>query len=478
MEKVLALTPIILPLIGVLLVLFVDRYSERGRGAVSVVYTAILFAGSAAYTASLQGDVSPLSFGPIVLDAPGMVIVSLVFFIGALVLLYSQSYKRDEFDAVYFVAYFLFMSTMNGLATSYNIVVMFVFLEAATVISAFLVLYSRTTRAVRAATIYLAISIFEVILIIVAVFVLYSQTGTVDLLAMQPDRISDSYRVPLTLLLLFGFGTKAGLLPLSFFWLPPAHAEAPSSISATMSGIMIKAGVLATAKAIFTLYPVLDVHTIALVVGGFGAANMLVGVVAAALSYDIKRLLAFHSISQMGYIFLGIGIATSLSTYGALFHVLNHMLFKGCLFLITGILLLQVGTRRIDEMGGLLKRMPVTAVCFLIASLAMSGVPGLNGAVSKGIIHEATIEAGFPFFATIADITSVLTFYSLVIHAFYRMFLRKQKDELTDATDPPPSMMIPVLILAGLCVVLGLFPGLISSTLEFAGQTLSQIAIG
>jgi formate hydrogenlyase subunit 3/multisubunit Na+/H+ antiporter MnhD subunit len=249
-----------------------------------------------------------------------------------------------------------------------------------------------------------------------------------------------------------------------------------------MSGILIKASVVAMVKAIYPFYLISGVETLILVVIGFGVLNMLVGVIMALLSEDIKRLLAFHSISQMGYIILGFGLATPGAIYGALFHITNHMLFKGCLFLITGALILRVNTRQIHKMGGLMKQMPLTGLCFLIASLAMSGVPLLNGFWSKEAIYEGSVQAGYPVlfsafgldltvFGLVGWLTSILTFACL-IHAFYVMFMGKPKEEFEGVREPPIYMMLPILIMAGLCIAIGVYPDLVSGALKFAADAL------
>ena len=378
--------------------LFLDKYSEKLQDVFLVVFSAFLFVFNVSYFIALEnGMTKPLAYGPILLDAPGMFICCLVTFIGTLVIFYSFVYKdKTHYDNTYFITYLLLMGMMSGLANTYNVIVMLVFLEAATVISAVLILFGRTKRAIKATNVYLAISIVEVILVVTGAFILYNDGHTLDLHSLNPANISDNDKLLLAMLFFFGFGTKAGLLPLGIIWLPSAHSEAPPPISATMSGILIKASVVAMVKAVYPFYLMSGFETIVLIVAVFGVLNMLVGVIMALLQEDIKRLLAYHSISQMGYIILGFGLATPLGIYGALFHIMNHMLFKGCLFLITGALILRVNTRQIHKMGGLIKQMPLTAVCFLIASLAMSGIPLLNGFVSKELIYEGSIQAGYP----------------------------------------------------------------------------------
>jgi formate hydrogenlyase subunit 3/multisubunit Na+/H+ antiporter MnhD subunit len=484
MNEYLALVPVILPIIGALLTYGLGRYSEKIQDIFIVAFAALLFVFNASYFVALQsGAMTTATYGFLVLDAPGIFISTLVAFIGTLVVFYSFVYKdRTHYDNTYFIMYFLLMGMMSGLASTYNVIVMLIFLEAATVISAVLILFGRTKRAIKATYVYLAISIIEVVLVVVGAFILYNDAGTLDLSLLTPGAVSENDMFLLAMLFFFGFGTKAGLLPLGIIWLPSAHSEAPPPISATMSGILIKASVVAMAKAIYPFYLVSGVEILILVVAGFGVLNMLIGVIMALLSEDIKRLLAFHSISQMGYIIMGFGLASPAAVYGALFHITNHMLFKGCLFLVTGALILRVNTRQIHKMGGLMKQMPLTAICFLVASLAMSGVPFLNGYVSKELIYEGSVEAGFPvlfsafgldltIFGIIGWITSILTFACL-IHAFYVMFLGKPKEEFKGVKEPPVYMLLPILIMAGLCIVIGIYPDLVSGALRFAAEAL------
>jgi formate hydrogenlyase subunit 3/multisubunit Na+/H+ antiporter MnhD subunit len=484
MYEYLALLPVILPIIGAVLTYVLGRYSEKAQDVFLVAFSALLFILEAIYFVGLQtGALKPLAYGFIVLDAPGIFICALVAFIGTLVIFYSFVYKDEKhYDNTYFIMYFLLMGMMGGLASTYNVIVMLIFLEAATVISAVLILFGRTKRAIKATYVYLAISIVEVVLVVAGAFILYNDAGTLDLSLLRPGAVSQGDMFLLAMLFFFGFGTKAGLLPLGIIWLPPAHAEAPPPISATMSGILIKASVIAMVKAVYPFYIISGVGTLILVVAFFGVLNMFVGVIMALLSEDIKRLLAYHSISQMGYIIVGFGLATPAAIYGALFHITNHMLFKGCLFLITGALILRINTRKIHKMGGLINQMPLTAICFLVASLAMSGVPFLNGFVSKELIYEGSVEAGYPVIFSIFGLnmtiisilgwaTSVLTFICL-IHAFYVMFLGKPREEFKAVRDPPIYMMLPILIMAGLCIVIGIYPDLLSGALQFAASVL------
>ena len=482
-----ALVPVLLPVIGGLLLYPMVRVSERiQKGFISGLMGLLLVVNLGYLLALQQGFIPEISLGPLVLDAPGMFISCLVSFIGSLVLCYSYIYRdKNHFDCTFFSLYFILAGMMSGMACTFNILVMLVFLEAATIASAVLILFGRTKRAIKATYIYLGISIIEVILGVYGSFILYNATGTLDLHMMDITRISQGDMFLLAFLFVFGFGTKAGLLPLSSIWLPPAHADGPAAISATMSGILIKASVIAMVKTMYPFYIMGGVETLILIILFFGTLNMVIGGIMAFLSENIKRLLAWSSISQMGYIFIGFGLATPIAVYGSLFHILNHMLFKGCLFLISGVLLYRLKTLKIHEMGGLLRAMPLTAVSFLIASLAMSGFPFLNGFISKEIIYEGTVEAGFPvllsifglhltIFGILGWITSIIIFACL-IRAFYLIFLGTPKESFQHVREPPFCMILPILIMVGLCIIIGLFPGLVSGTLEYIAETLIEL---
>ncbi len=484
MYELLALIPVILPIIGALLTFALGQIFGEGTGSVPGRVRGFFVRAERLLLHGPAGRHHKAAhIRPIVMDAPGIFICCLVAFIGMLVIFYSFVYKdKTHYDNTYFIMYFLLMGMMSGLASTYNVIVMLIFLEAATVISAVLILFGRTKRAIKATYVYLAISIIEVILVVSGAFILYNDAGTLNLNMLTAGSVSQNDMFLLALLFFFGFGTKAGLLPLGILWLPSAHSEAPPPISATMSGILIKASVVAMVKAVYPFYLISGIETIVLIVVSFAVLNMFVGVIMALLSEDIKRLLAYHSISQMGYIILGFGLATPSAIYGALFHITNHMLFKGCLFLITGALILRVNTRQMHKMGGLIKQMPLTAACFLIASLSMSGLPFLNGFVSKELIYNGSIQAGYPvifslfgldftLLAILGWATSLLTFICL-IHAFYVIFLGKPKEEFKAVTDPPLYMMLPILVMAGLCVVIGIYPDLLSGALQFAASTL------
>ena len=490
MYEYLALVPIIFPILGAMITYALGKYSEKLQDIFLVAFTVFLFLINAALLAGMQsGSIKQLVYGFVVLDSTGVFISALVAFIGALAVFYSFIYKdATHYDNTYFIMYLLLMGMMSGLASTYNVIIMLIFLEAATVISAVLILFGRTKRAIKATYVYLAISIVEVILVVAGAFILYNSTGTLDLSLLKPGMIGQGDMFLLAMLFLFGFGTKAGLLPLGIIWLPPAHAEAPPPVSATMSGILVMASVIAMIKAVYPFYLVSDVSMLILVITSLGILNMLVGIVMALLSTDLKRLLAYSTVSSVGYITLGLGLASPTAIYGALFYIMSHLLYKGGLFLIAGALILRIHTRQMPKMGGLIRQMPLTGICFLVFALSISGaVPLLNGFVSKELIYQGAANAGynvyftafgieFTIFAIIGWITSILTFICF-IRAFWLIFMGKPRGDFKSVKDPPLYMMLPILIMACLCVVIGVYPDLLSGALQYTAQTLHGLTL-
>jgi hydrogenase-4 component B len=300
-------------------------------------------------------------------------------------------------------------------------------------------------------------------------------------------------------LFLVGFGIKMGMWPFGQMWLPDAHPAAPSPVSAMLSGVMIKTGVYGLMRYFIWLVPAAAQNRFPLsrwgmVVALLGTVTLFTGTMQALKQEQSKRLLAFHSIGQIGYILLGMGICMALlpagptagafavlALVGALFHVLNHGLFKGLLFLNAGSMLHATGTQNLNQMGGLMKYMPLTAITALVASLSISGVPLFNGFASKWTILVAAIRGAsearyLALCAVIAILTSALTLASF-IKFFGTSFLSRtselvaQKAGLQTARGGATarvhtgkmevgwSMQLPQILLAASCVVLGVAPG-------------------
>jgi len=317
------------------------------------------------------------------------------------------------------------------------------------------------------------------------------------------------------MMFLIGFGIKLGMWPFGRVWLPDAHPAAPSPVSAMLSGVMIKTGVYGIIRYFLWLVPQNEWRWFpyegwGIVISVLGTITLFTGTFSALKQEQTKRLLAFHSIGQVGYILLGIGIALtladvqnpqwvrigSIALLGAIFHVFNHGVFKALLFLNAGSILYKTNTQDLNRLGGLMRIMPITGLTALIASFSISGVPPLNGFASKWTIFIGSIYGGYhsfylPLLGVIAILTSGLTLASF-IKFFGSSFLSgKPRDygsisEKTIGGDVCSSMLIPQIFLATLCIVFGLFPWLgiskiheafLFSTKGFGGLFGSESAI-
>ena len=327
-----------------------------------------------------------------------------------------------------------------------------------------------------------------------------SVAGTTDFRALHAsgEKLPDAAGALAFLLMFFGFGVKAGIIPLHI-WLPAAHPVAPSNISALMSGIVIKAGIYGMARVFFDFYGTVPAWAGMLVLL-VGVISGLLGVLYALMEHDLKRLLAFHSIENIGIILMGFGAALLFRSYGhpnlaalaliaGLFHTLNHAVFKCLLFLGAGSVVHAAHTRNMEEMGGLIRRMPSTALYFLIGAIAISGLPPLNGFVSEWLTYQALLSGfgatteltrvAFPIAGALLALTAALA-AACFVKAFGITFLALPRStEAGDAREADRPMRAGMALLALACVVLGLgatwlMPGFDPITRQAFGIAASQ----
>ena len=339
----------------------------------------------------------------------------------------------------------------------------------------------------RAAYLYLVMSHVGTGALIAAFFILASTSTSVSLATLLAGNVLSGPARDIVFVLFFmGFGVKAGIIPLHI-WLPEAHPAAPSGISALMSGVLIKTGIYGIVRfCAFGLgTPPVSWGVLVLVVGGVSA---VLGVLYALMQHDLKRLLAYHSIENIGIILLGVGAGmiamaggqpglAAVGIAAGLYHVLNHAVFKGLLFLSAGSVVVATGTRQIEEFGGLLRRMPVTGACFLIGAVAISGLPPLNGFASEWLAFQALLHGFqasteplvhllYPIAAAMLALTGALA-AACFVKAFGITFLALPRSPAAAAAHEAHSSMVwPQAMLATLCVLLGVFPGVVLSVLS------------
>lgn len=319
---------------------------------------------------------------------------------------------------------------------------------------------------------------------------------TTSFTAMQVNAVtlSPTVRNAIFVLALFGFGTKAGIVPLHV-WLPMAHPVAPSHVSALMSGVVIKMGIYGLLRVVIDLLGGGPTWWGGVVLG-VGAVSALLGVLYALMEHDLKKLLAYHSVENIGIILIGIGAGMIFQSYGlitlavlgfigGLYHTINHATFKGLLFLGAGSVLHATHTRNMEEMGGLIKRMPLTAFCFLIGAAAISALPPLNGFASEWIVFQSLL-GGFnipkpevavimPIAVGMLALTSGLA-AACFVKAFGITFLAiPRSKEAEHAHEAPKSMCAAMVLLAAACVALGLAPFVVVPALSRVMAGLGHI---
>jgi hydrogenase-4 component B len=348
----------------------------------------------------------------------------------------------------------------------------------------------------RAAFLYLVMSHVATGCLIGAFLMVSSFTGSLNLPRIAAGGpLSGRTRDVIFALFFAGFGVKAGVIPLHV-WLPEAHPAAPSNVSAVMSAVMIKTGIYGLFRVCaFGLGPpALSWGVVVLMCGGVSA---ILGVLYALMQHDLKRLLAYHSIENIGIILLGLGAGMMALSTGrvelaavgiaaSLYHVLNHAVFKGLLFLGAGGVVMATGTRNIEEMGGLAKRMRWTALFFLVGAAAISGLPLLNGFVSEWLLFQALlfgfhlspeplVRFLFPVAGALLALTTALA-AACFVKAFGITFLARPRGEGAEkAHESPWVMLAPQAFLAGLCFVLGLAPGWVLGVLQGVTASLPGV---
>ena len=400
------------------------------------------------------------------IDALNMFFALLVVTTILLAAIYSIKYMaRDHHLGHYYTLFLMLSGSVLGLVLTGDIFNMFVMIEIMTFASVALTAFRNNKNgALEAGFKYLIVGSIGSSMTLAGIALLYAQCHTLNM--AQISAALANGLTPTTVLafaLMFaGFGVKSYLVP---FHAPAADAymTAPTSISMVFSGMVNKAGVYGMIRLVYIIFRAMDLPALQLMLATFGTVTMFVGVTMARAQHDFKRLLAFHSISQIGYVITAIGLATVLGLEAGLFHAMNHTLFKGLLFLTAGAVLYATGTTDLDKLGGLAKKMPKTAICFLIGAFSISGLPPFNGFASKWMIYQATYQKAaetgnfaYAFVTIVALVVSVMTLASF-IKVTQAVFFGQLPKHLEDTKEVPLSMRVPMWIMSALCILSGVF---------------------
>ena len=425
------------------------------------------------------------------LSAIFLAIVALIALLSTLYSIrYMEHYVRDKV-AKFFPILLLCVASMVGVLVTTDFLFFLIFWESMTLTSYFLVTFeSENAASQRAGLKYFIITHGATLCMVAAALLLWRTSGSFSFEAIRQtlsELLNTRPFLAHSIIFLFflGFATKAGILPMGD-WLPDAHPVAPSGMSAILSGALVKLGIYGLIRLFFSFLvasPSLSIWGIILALAGTG--SLFAGTLTALRQIDTKRLMAFHTIGQIGYICLGLGTGAyclhmypalaSIALAGAIFHAVNHACFKSCLFLGAGSVLFRTGKRDMDKLGGLAGFMPYTTGTTAIASLSIAGVTPFNGFASKWLIVAGCLLAGmrFPLFLVLG---LVALFISLVTLASFlkvlgSVFLGKA-DENVSIEEAPISMIVPQVVLAALCILLGIFP---QPVLRLVGHAIESV---
>lgn len=413
-------------------------------------------------------------------------------------LAYFDEYKGMGLGAIGFFMN-LFVASMNMVLTVDNAFWFLVFFELMSLTSYFLVIVEQKPQSIKGGFLYFIMAHVGFFMIMLSYLIMAANTGSFEFATFRATQFSPAIASLCFILAFCGFGCKAGMFPFHS-WLPQAHPAAPSNVSALMSGGMIKIGIFGIVKVGLDLLGSCEVQLWwGLVILVIGALSSVLGVAYALGEHDIKKLLAYHSVENIGIILLGIAIGymgmalnqpviAVLGIMAGLYHVLNHAMFKGLLFLGAGSVLYTTGSRNMEIMGGLARVMPATAMCFLIGSLAISAIPPLNGFVSEWFIYQSMFSVAITgdiivrFFAAFAAVSLAITGALAVtcfVKAYGVTFLGAPRSEAAaNAKEVPVSMRIGMIILAVMCVCLGIGAPWVAPVMQnIAAATTGQAAI-
>jgi hydrogenase-4 component B len=405
---------------------------------------------------------------------------------GAIASIYALGYGAHEPSPLRVVPFYpAFLGAMNLVVLADDAFVFLLSWEFMSLVSwGMVVAHHRVAANVRAGFIYLVMASFGTLCLFLAFGVLAGTGGQYSFAAMRGSHLTPALALVAGTLTLVGAGSKAGIVPLHV-WLPLAHPAAPSHVSALLSGVMTKVGVYGFVRIVFDLIGEPTPYA-GLIVAAIGGITAALGILYALMQHDLKRLLAYSTVENIGIIFIGLGLALAFRANGidwaaalaltaALFHIFNHSLFKSLLFFGAGSVLAATGQRNMEHLGGLIHRMPHTAFAFLIGSMAISALPPLNGFVSEWLTFQAILVSPelpqwglklvLPAVGALLALSAALA-SACFVKAFGITFLgRARSSAAQTAHEVDRFQRAAMFVLVGLCVFAGIYPGFVIDAL-------------
>jgi multicomponent Na+:H+ antiporter subunit D len=429
----------------------------------------------------------------IVVDPITSLMISLLSGVCFLICIYSFAAIKHELQRIvtgwYYAAYLLCMAGMIGLVISNDVFNMYVFIEVTGISAVALVASKGTRQATEAALKYLLLATIGSGFILFGIGFIYMITGNLNItfIAQELDPVKGNYPFLIWTAISFltvGFGVKSAFFPLHL-WLPDAHSSAPSPSSAVLSALVVKVYIIAFMKILFIAFGLEIFHEtfIRHLILVLAVIAMMAGSFFAFVQIELKRRLAYSTVAQVGYIYLGIGLGTPWGLAAGLLHILVHAFMKTCLFLCAGAIYYQTGKKKVNEFTGMGYKMPITMGAFTIAAFSMVGIPLFGGFISKYGLALGSLEANLPVLILVIIISGLLnaTYYFPIIGQAYF----SQEGHSTDHAEGghhepkkfqrdqiPLSMLVPIVIFALGIIYLGIFPG---TVLNFINQTVAML---
>lgn len=470
---ILPILPFLIPLAGAALSLAAWRNLASQR-IISLSASTLALAASIVLLVSVRGRGIqtlqlggwPAPFGIVfAVDLLSAIMALMAALMGFCVNVYSlEGLDRERETAGFHPLYQMLLAGVSGAFLTGDLFSLYVMFEVMLISSFALIALGAGRRQTGGAIKYVTLNLFSSILFLISVGLLYRITGTLNMaqLAVTLGEGPASGAVTtLSLLFLVAFGIKAAVFPL-FFWLPDSYHTPPVSVSAIFAGLLTKVGVYALIRMftlVFVQEPGLTRSLILLVAG----LTMITGVLGAAAHMEVRRILSFHIISQVGYMVMGLGLFTPLGLAGSVFYLFHHIIVKTNLFLVSGIIHRLGGSFALADLGGMLKRSPGAAVLFLIPALSLAGLPPLSGFMAKFLLVKAGVEAGRPLIVAVSLVVGLLTLFSMA-KIWSEVFWKAAPEPAAGGEPAMPapgswralSLWLPSCLLAALTIAIGL----------------------
>ncbi len=406
----------------------------------------------------------PAPFGiTLAADNLGALMVLISGVVYSAVCLYSRAeINADCLARGYYPLLHILVGGISGAFLTGDMFNLYVWFEVMLMASFALLVIDRTPAQLRGGVTYVVINLLSTLIFLTGLGLLYGLTGTLNMahLHLKLQSVADpGLAAAVSALLLTAFGIKAGLFPL-FFWLPAAYPTPPVAVSAIFAGLLTKVGVYALLRTFTLLFPLPQGGLQGILLAA-AALTMTTGVLGAAAQGEMRRILSFHIISQVGYMVLGLALFTPLALAGAVFYLLHHIVVKANLFLIAGLARHWGGSFELDRLGGLYRARGLTALLFFIPAFSLAGFPPLSGFWAKMILIRACLEEGYLGLAALAAGVGLLTIYSMTKiwnEAFWKPQPQSAGAMATGGSRASAWMMAPVAALAALTITIGLAP--------------------